>query len=418
MISPLNRPADTRHASGPDGRSPPPEEQDERQHVRLLAVLCLCGFATSISWRALDPMMPVMASDLDVPLNQVVLLATAYSLPFALMQLVFGPLGDALGKTRLIRFSLGMVAASLLLMTAAPNLDTLFAARILSGAFAGGINPVAIAVMGERIALRHRQVALGRYLVAMIGGQMIGASAAGLLVDLIGWRWVVALAALVVATVCALAVRYLDSRGETRSRPSFRTITTSYRMIFARPGAFLLMAILAAEGILILGTIPFIAGMLLERLASGSAQAGLVIGCFAVGGMTFGFFVRRVVARLGPWNMIWVGGLITSAGLLGAALPIHWTVTATCFFGVGFGFYTMHNSIMLRVTELAPHARGAGVSVGAFAFTAGQGIGPILWTVALPGLGYPAMFLTAGVLTALLGLVATKLLRTRVYEIN
>ncbi len=362
--------------------------------------------------------MPVMAADLDVPLSQVVLLATAYSLPFAFMQLVFGPLGDALGKTRLIRFSLGIVAVSLLLMAAAPNLDTLFAARILSGAFAGGINPVALAIMGERIALRHRQVALGRYLVAMIGGQMIGASAAGLLVGLIGWRWVVALAALVVATVCVLAVRSLDSSRESRSRPSLGTITTSYRMIFARPGAFLIMATLAAEGILILGTIPFVAGMLLERLASGSAQAGLVIGCFAVGGMTFGFFVRRVVARLGPWNMIWVGGLITSAGLLGAAMTIHWVVTAACFFAIGYGFYTMHNSIMLRVTELAPHARGAGVSVGAFAFTAGQGIGPILWTFILPGLGYPAMFLAAGLLTALLGLAAAKLLRARMSETN
>ncbi len=361
-------------------------------------------------------MLPVMAVSLDVPLNEVVLLASAYSLPFALMQLVFGPIGDALGKTRLIRFSLGMVAASLLLMAVAPNFHTVFGARILSGAFAGGINPVSIAILGEYIALRHRQVALGRYLVAMIGGQMIGALYAGLLVDLIGWRWVVAIAAVVVAAVCALTVRFLDGTQEVRSRPSLQKVKTSYRMIFARPGAFLLMATLIAEGMLILGIIPFVAGMLLERLGSGAAQAGIVIGCFAIGGMTFGFFVRRLVEGLGPWNMVRVGGVIAGLGLLGAAAPIHWIVTAACFFGIGFGFYTMHNSIMLRVTELAPHARGAGVSVGAFAFTAGQGIGPILWAMALPGLGYLGMFLAAGVLAALLGLTAARVLRARMSE--
>ncbi len=398
------------------GETPQPGGDSEGRHFRLLAILCLCGFATSISWRALDPMLPVMATNLDVPLSEVVLLASAYSLPFALMQLVFGPLGDALGKTRLIRFSLGMVAASLLLMAVAPDFHTVFGARILSGAFAGGINPVAIALLGETIALHHRQVALGRYLAAMIGGQMIGALYAGLLVDLIGWRWVVAIAAVVVATVCVLAIRFLDSTRETRSRPSLPKVAASYRMIFARPGAFLLMAILAAEGILILGIIPFVAGMLLERLGSGSAQAGIVIGCFAIGGMTFGFFVRRLVEGLGPWNMVRVGGVIAGLGLLGAAVPIHWVVTAGCFFGIGFGFYTMHNSIMLRVTELAPHARGAGVSVGAFAFTAGQGIGPILWTLVLPGLGYLTMFLAAGLLTALLGFAAAKLLRARMSE--
>lgn len=387
-------------------------DSGENGQARLLLVLCLCGFATSISWRALDdPMLPVMAADLDVSLGEVVLLASAYSLPFALMQLVFGPMGDAWGKTRLIRLSLGMAAASLLLMAVAPDFYGVLAARVVSGAFAGGINPVAIALLGEHVAYANRQVALGRYMVAMIGGQMIGASAAGLLVDFIGWRLVVALAALMIAAVCVLTVFFLDSRHEVRSRTSLEKVLANYRMIFAGPGAFLIMGTLVLEGILILGLIPFVAGMLLEGLGSGAAQAGIVIGCFAIGGMTFGFLVRHVVAGLGPWNMIRVGGAVAGVGLIGVALPVHWMLTAGCFFVIGIGFYMMHNSIMLRVTELGPHARGAGVSVGAFAFTAGQGVGPIIWGLALESTTYPWMFLSAGLLTAVLGVAGARTLR-------
>lgn len=389
-------------------------DSGERSQARLLLILCLCGFATSISWRALDPMLPVIAADLDIQLNQAVLLATAYSLPFALMQLVFGPIGDAWGKVRLIRMCLGVVAASLLLMAVAPNFYSVFGARVLSGAFAGGINPVALALLGEHVAYDKRQVALGRYMVAMIGGQMIGAAAAGLLVDLIGWRLVLTLAALVVAVVCILTVLRLESRQEVRSRPSLPKMLASYRAVFARPGAFLVMGILASEGILVLGLIPFVAGMLLQRYASASAQAGIVIAFFAIGGMALGFFVRHVVAGLGPWNMVRVGGMLAGGGLICAGLPIHWMATAGCFFMIGFGFYMMHNSIMFRVTELSPQARGAGVSVGAFAFTLGQGIGPMIWMVAAEHTTYSWIFVSAGFLTVVLGLAAARVLSTRI----
>jgi MFS family permease len=342
-----------------------------------------------------------------------VLLSTAYSLPFALMQLVFGPIGDAWGKSRLLRLSLGVVAASLLAIAVAPTFHTVLVARIVSGAFAGGINPVSIALIGEQVAFSQRQVTLGRFLVAMIGGQMIGASAAGLLVDLIGWRWVVVLAALFVGAVFASSMALLGHRREARSRTSLSGVVRSYRTIITQPGVPFVMGTLVCEGILVLGLIPFVAGMLLLRSAGTSAQAGIVIGCFAVGGICFGFFVRTFVSRLGPWHMMRLGGVLAGAGLIGAALPVHWTATAACFFAVGFGFYMLHNSVMLRVSELAPQARGAGVAVGAFSFSMGQGFGPMAWATIAGLTSYARMFVVAGVLTIVLGFVAAKLLGAR-----
>jgi predicted MFS family arabinose efflux permease len=396
--------------------------QTERGQAKLLLTLCMCAVASSISWRALDPMLPVMARDLGVSLDTAVLLSTAYSLPFATMQLVFGPIGDAWGKSRLLRLSLAVVAAALFAIAIAPSFYTVLAARIVSGAFAGGINPVSIALIGEKVPYAQRQVTLGRFLVAMISGQMIGASAAGLLVELIGWRWVVALAALFVAIVFASSMVLLGQRREARSpdghsaarsRPSLAGVLRSYRAIVMQPGVRLVMGTLVCEGILVLGLIPFVAGMLLQRSAGTSAQAGIVIGCFAIGGMCFGFLVRHFVQRLGPWHMMRLGGTLAGAGLIGAALPMHWSATAACFFAVGFGFYMVHNCVMLRVTELAPHARGAGVAVGAFSFSTGQGFGPVAWAAFAATMSYAQMFVVAGVLTVALGFVAATLLSRR-----
>ncbi len=50
-------------------------------------------------------------------------------------------------------------------------------------------------MMGDRIPIAQRQVAIGRFLVAVILGQLSGSTIAGLIEGAIGWRGVFGLAA-------------------------------------------------------------------------------------------------------------------------------------------------------------------------------------------------------------------------------
>ncbi len=68
----------------------------------------------------------------------------------------------------------------------------------------------------------------------------------------------------------------------------------------------------------------------------------------------------------------------------------------------GYGFYMLHNTLQTRATEMAPMARGAGVSFFAFCLFAGQALGAALFGQAMVALGYVPVILGAGV--ALLGL--------------
>jgi predicted MFS family arabinose efflux permease len=62
--------------------------------------------------------------------------------------------------------------------------------RIIAGMTAGGIFPIAFAVAGDRVPVAQRQVAFGKLLFAAMSGNLLGASAAGVIGDLIGWRGV------------------------------------------------------------------------------------------------------------------------------------------------------------------------------------------------------------------------------------
>ena len=381
--------------------------------MSILFVLCLGVFCSTTGWRVVEPMLFPIAGELGVSVNEAVLLATAYSIPFGLMSLVFGPMADSLGKVRVILWSLVFIALSQVLMALSTSLPMMLAARVLGGIFAGGVNPVVVALMSELIPYAQRQVALARFTFAHISGQMAGAAVAGMLVDHIGWRAMLFGVGVFVAGVLAISVRALRGHRDTRKTLSIASLVADYRSIFERSLSWVVLGVLVFEGILVLGIIAFVPAMLVAHEAVGSAPAGIVIACFALGGLAFAFSVKQFLAWLGPWNMLRVGGTITGLALLGTALPLHWTAVAGLFFLAGFGFYLLHSPIQLCTTELAPRARGAGLSMASLAYTGGQGLGPLIGAAVAGATGYGTLFALSGLLTVVFGFVAAALIAAR-----
>src|SRR4051812_21073194 len=153
----------------------------------LIARLSLIGFITALASRATDPIIPPIAHDIQVNPNAVALLTTAFALPFALVQPVLGPVGDMVGKVRVMIACLAVTMLAMLASGFAENFTVLMIARIVAGAAAGGIFPVGIAVIGDLVPVKDRQVAIGRWLTAVITGNLLGSSLAGVIGDLVRW---------------------------------------------------------------------------------------------------------------------------------------------------------------------------------------------------------------------------------------
>jgi hypothetical protein len=106
---------------------------------RLILILGLGCLASTLATRALDPLVGVLAAEFGTGPAAIALLGTAYALPYALVQPVLGPVGDAIGKRLVIRAGLLLLAAALLASAFAPDLLSLAALRVLAGAASGGI---------------------------------------------------------------------------------------------------------------------------------------------------------------------------------------------------------------------------------------------------------------------------------------
>ena len=377
----------------------------------LILMLGLSGFASSFSLRATDPMLTVIASDLGVGVAEAALLSSAYTLPYAAMQLVLGPIGDAIGKTRLVRLSLVVLTIGVALSAMAPGYTGVLAARALAGAFAGGIIPASMALIGDRVVYTERQFAISRFLLAVILGQMSGSAVAGALSEVAGWRAVFGLAAAVTGLIALTAALVLRGEREERQPQTVADARRRYASVLENPVSVWVFATVAAEGLLIFGVFPFVAPMLSRHGAEGAFEAGVTLAAFAVGGVVYSFVVRRLLGALGQWGMMRAGGILAGGAYLAMLAPVPWPVVSVLFLVAGFGFYMLHNTMQTQATELSATARGSALALFASSFFLGQGLGPVIYGAVAHQVGLPALFLFGGVLTALLGIGAVRLIR-------
>ena len=371
-------------------------------------------FAQTLFSRAVDPVIPQIAADLKVDVKTVALLSTAFTLPYALVQPVLGTIADFFGKTRLMNVSLMIVALAGLVCAFATSFELLLAMRILAGLLAGGIFPVGMALIGDLMPVEKRQVAIGRLLAVGLTGNVLGASFAGAIGDLFGWRAVFGIISLF-GLVTAIAA-FFFFRGFVRPKPkpiNRATVLANFRGIFADPRAKVCFSSVFFEAIFVHGLFPFVALLLIASGQPSAAVAGLLIGCFALGGVVYSLSVPWIVARVTEPRLMILGGTFAATGLVLIALQFSWVAQIGIFALFGFGFYLLHSCIQVHVTDLSQTARGAAMSLHSTFFFLGQAIGPVIYGYGFAHGGMTqTMYFGAAVLLTV-GIVCSRLLRHR-----
>jgi len=371
-------------------------------------------FAQTLFSRAVDPVIPQIAADLNVHVNTVALLSTAFTLPYALVQPVLGTIADFFGKTRLMNASLVIVSLAGLVCALATSFELLVAMRIVAGMLAGGIFPIGMALIGDLMPVEKRQVAIGRLLAVGLTGNVLGASLAGAIGDLFGWRAVFAIISMF-GLITAIAA-FFAFRGFVRPEPkpfNRAAVLANFRGIFADPRAKVCFGSVFFEAIFVHGLFPFVAVLLVASGQPSAAVAGLLIGCFALGGVVYSVSVPWIVARITEPRLMILGGTFAAAALALIALQFSWVTQIGLYALFGFGFYLLHSCIQVHVTDLSQTARGAAMSLHSTFFFLGQAIGPVVYSYGYAHGGMETtMFIGAGVLIAI-GFICSRFLRHR-----
>jgi predicted MFS family arabinose efflux permease len=369
--------------------------------TRMLNLVAFIVFASSLFMRSADPVIPQIAHGLSVDTSTAALLSTAFSLPYALVQPLLGALADMMSKVRLMLLCLFIVTAASIVSGFATSFEMLLIARVVAGLAAGGVVPISFAIIGDKVPVAERQVAMGRLLFAIMTGNLLGATLAGVVGDLAGWRGVFFVTGAFGFAVLAMVTPGFRGFAEAPSRADLSVLIPNYRTILSNPLAKICFGAVFLEALFMYGVFPYIATLLHQAGETRASIAGVVIAGFGIGGAFYGVFVSKVLPRIGETRMMQFGGLAMGFCLVVIAINLPWPVEFLNFMLLGFGFYMLHAVIQIYASELAPAARGSAMALHSFFFFLGQAAGPIVYGLGLRSIGIaPVLLLGAGVLAA------------------
>ena len=387
------------------------------QRTRLpaaLNIITIATFAASLSARALDPVLPHVAEDFSISIAAAASFAAVFAFTFAAIQPLIGAAADLFGKARLMIACLVLLGLANILGSLSSSFSLLFATRILAGIGSGGVFPVALGLTSDLVGPERRQVAIGRTLAGAMTGNLLGASASGLIGDFLGWRGVLAtLGVLVVVAAVAVAAGFRGAQLQQPPRTSFSALKTGYRTIFTNPNARFCFSAVFVEGCCVLGLFPYIASFLFDLGATSLSVAGIVIAGFAVGGLFYTLTVSRLLPALGMKGMMIAGTALVGLQLIALAFGPEWKIQFFVLLLMGWGFYTCHGCLQVFASELSVEARATALSLHSFFFFMGQTAGPIAYGFGLQHAGKATTLFSAAAVMIVLGLVCAQFLRPR-----
>jgi YNFM family putative membrane transporter len=341
-----------------------------------LLLLGLAGFGIGANLRITDPLLPTFAVEFETSVGAAAIVATLFAVAHGALQLIYGPLGDRIGKLPIIAVAAIASAVISLASAFANSLATLATLRLLSGLATAAVVPLSLAFVGDTTSYDNRHAALARYTATVMLGLICGQALGGLIADLLGWRAVFYFIAGVFAVAGLGLLASPDLRTRKRAAPGGGG--NGYAQMFAlfrRPNVRHVLFAVCAQGMVSFTTAAFVGAHLHDRFGFSLAAIGLLLGVFALGGLAYSFATAQVLTRLGERGVLALGGVMFSLCFLALALATDWRPYVPALFLAGIGLMMVHNTFQAHATQMAPEARGAALSLFAAMIFLGQTIG-------------------------------------------
>ncbi|ANF22188.1 MFS transporter [Thermococcus piezophilus] len=345
---------------------------------RLLLLLSLGWIFNYAHRMAISPLILMIKGELGINNAEVGLLMTSLLLPYALIQVPAGYLGDKIGRKRLLVISIIGYSVSSALISFAKHYWELLAVRAVYGFFSGLYYAPATALISE-VYRERKGSALGVFMV----GPPIGSGMAPLIVVPIAinleWRYAfLVLSAMSFAVGLALAFAI---KGEV-SRPSKVSFSIPKNVSLLSVANFIVLA--AFFGLLTFLVSFFInSGVSLET-------ASLFFSLLSVVGIAGSLFGGELYDRVGKRSIEIVFGLNALLTFILAITASPWVVLP-----LGLSFYSVGAIVTAYTSEKASGANMGSVMgfvnmVGFFGAT----VGPYLFGRLIDSFGYENAFLS------------------------
>jgi EmrB/QacA subfamily drug resistance transporter len=160
----------------------------KRRTLIVLAGVALGMLLAALNQTIVATALPKIAADLG-GLEHYSWVFSAYMLGATITVPLYGRLSDIYGRRPFFLLAILVFATGSIVAGVAPNMEVLIAGRAVSGLGAGGLIPLAIAVIGDIIPPRRRGKWQGLLGAVFAASSVVGPTTGGWIADNTSWRW-------------------------------------------------------------------------------------------------------------------------------------------------------------------------------------------------------------------------------------
>ncbi len=346
-----------------------------------LWLISLAAFSSMASMRVCDPMLVALSTEFQVSVGEASRVISAFAVAYGCLQLFYGPLGDRVGKLRVINAAALSCAVFSAITAMASDFQLLVIARAAMGASAAGIIPLSMAWLGDQVSYDRRQETLAKLMSATVTGMMAGQWFGGWAAESLGWRTAFVVLSCMFATACALL--FVRMGAQRRAAPvqaegSYWQAALGSIALLRVPRVRWVLTVTGLEGAMAFGTLAFVPSQLVQHFHLSASLAGGLMALYGIGGLFYSQMARRWLGWFGERGLARLGSALVALGLLLLAWGQHPALAAAGCLAAGLGFYMLHNTLQTQATQMAPHARGSAVTLFACLLFFGQSSGVLL----------------------------------------
>jgi EmrB/QacA subfamily drug resistance transporter len=156
----------------------------------ILVIVVMLTFMATLDSSIVNVALPVMAKALNVSSASIQLIVTSYLIVISATILIFGRLGDILGKTKVFKFGLALFTLGSLFCGITSSLTILVLARVIQAIGAAGAMANNQGIIAEAFPVNERGKALGITGTFVALGALVGPPLGGFIVDATSWEYI------------------------------------------------------------------------------------------------------------------------------------------------------------------------------------------------------------------------------------
>jgi MFS family permease len=352
----------------------------------LVALLWVASFLNAADRSILVATMPQIRDEFGLSPTQLALINSVFFWVYAFAAFASGRIGDATRRSRVIAYGLVIWSIATGAMSLASGFAMLLALRAAVALGESSYYPSATALIGDWHGDRRRSRALSLHQTGLFAGAGIGALAAGLIADRLGWRAPFLVFAGAGIAWAIVLIRFLRDPHTTAAKGTVADGKGPLHIILRTPAALILCGVFflangASTGVMVWA--PTFAHDLLGLDLTGSALLGSATINLAgflsvpIGGVIADLLRRRFV--LGRFHTLAIGLAVAGLCLLPLVAAKTASLVAVVLIASSVGKGLFDGCIYAAMHDIVPApARATAVGLMTTLGFIGAGLSPLL----------------------------------------